>query len=192
MQKKFLQGIFLIALMLYPVIVFTGLQFFPVSWVALLLAGLLAVRLLLLRTRDKKPAGPLGKPTAIITLIAFVVLMLSALQESEIGVRLYPLIINLAMLAIFVWSLSHPPTIIERFARLQDPELSPEGVNYTRRVTQIWCGYFILNSIITSYTIFWGSLSLWTWYNGFIAYILLGTLITSEWLYRYFFIKQHD
>ncbi|ARU55118.1 membrane protein [Oleiphilus messinensis] len=178
--------------MLYPVIVFTGLQFFPVSWVAALLASLLAARLFLFRSKHSEISSPLGKPTATITLIAFIVLILSALQESEIGVRLYPLIINLAMLSIFAWSLNHPPTIIERFARMQDPELSPEGVRYTRRVTQIWCGYFIANSFFTSYTIFWGSLSLWTWYNGFIAYILLGTLITSEWLYRYFFIKQHD
>ena len=31
---------------------------------------------------------------------------------------------------------------IERIARLQHPDLPPEGVVYTRRVTQIWCVFF--------------------------------------------------
>ena len=52
-----------------------------------------------------------------------------------IAARAYPVAISLAMAAIFAASLRHPPTIVERIARLSEPDLPPEGVAYTRQVT---------------------------------------------------------
>ena len=49
------------------------------------------------------------------------------------------------MLAVFGGSLFAKQTVIERLARLQHPDLPPEGVRHTRRVTQIWCAFFIFN-----------------------------------------------
>ena len=54
----------------------------------------------------------------------------------------YPVIVNALMLAVFGGSLFAKQTVIERLARLQHPDLPPEGVSHTRRVTQIWCGFF--------------------------------------------------
>lgn len=51
----------------------------------------------------------------------------------------YPVWVSLLMLALFGGSLFAKQSLIERLARLQTPDLPPEGVRYTRRITQIWC-----------------------------------------------------
>ena len=119
---------------------------------------------------------------ALLTLAALV-----AISNSETVLRLYPVFVNLAMLALFAHSLINPPTIIERIARLQRPDLPPEAVAYTRKVTQLWCGFFIVNGAIAAYTAVLASRETWAWYNGGVAYALMGLLFVGEWLYR----RQH-
>ncbi len=47
------------------------------------------------------------------------------------------------MLALFSASLLQKQTLVERLARLQEPELPDSGVRYTRTVTKVWCGFFL-------------------------------------------------
>ena len=74
--------------------------------------------------------------------------------------------------------------MIERLARLQHPDLPPEGVIYTRRVTQVWCAFFIINGAMALSTALWASLEIWSLYNGLIAYVLMGGLFAAEYLVR--------
>jgi len=98
--------------------------------------------------------------------------------------KLYPVMVNGLLLAVFAASLWFPPTVVERIARLQDPELSQEAVMYTRRVTQIWCLFFVGNGLISLWTALCQSARVWFWYNGVIAYFLIGSLFVGEWLIR--------
>ena len=91
---------------------------------------------------------------------------------------------NVAMLALFGASLLKGPTVVERLARLHDPALDAHGVAYTRRVTQVWCGFFIVNGSIGLATALWASEQTWALYNGFITYVLMGSLMGGEWLVR--------
>jgi uncharacterized membrane protein len=88
------------------------------------------------------------------------------------------------MLLLFSWSLLSPPSLIERLARIQHPDLPPEGVIYTRRVTQIWCVFFIVNGSIALVTALWSSFEIWSLYNGLIAYLLMGILFIGEYIVR--------
>ena len=88
------------------------------------------------------------------------------------------------LLAVFAISLRYPPSAIERLARLQEPDLPESGVRYTRRVTQVWCGFFIVNGSIALATVLWASDAAWALYNGLIAYLLMGLLFAAEWLVR--------
>ena len=74
--------------------------------------------------------------------------------------------------------------IIERLARLQEPDLPPEGVRYTRKVTWAWCGFFIVNGGIAAWTALYADLAAWTLYNGCISYLLMGLMFAVEWLCR--------
>jgi acyl-coenzyme A synthetase/AMP-(fatty) acid ligase len=79
--------------------------------------------------------------------------------------------------------------MIFRFALLQDKTIkgSPGEKrisSYCRKVTVIWCAFFILNEAAAAFTIFFGSDFVWSIYNGGISYILMGILFACEYLVR--------
>ena len=175
-MRFFLNGIAGIATLLYPLAVWLGSHYFE-PWQ---MAGLLLIALLLrLLSSSAKQTWTL--PALILGIGYFI---LAAWINKLDALRFYPVLMSSLMLCIFAWSLYFPPSLIERIARLQHPNLPPEGVVYTRQVTQVWCGFFLLNGLVAAYTAVWASLELWTLYNGLIAYVLMGVLMGGEYLVR--------
>lgn len=114
------------------------------------------------------------------------------LDNASLAVKFYPVVINLGMLALFAWSVYRPPSVIERIARISEPNLPESGVIYTRNVTKVWCGFFAINALVSGITVFSAD---WVWalYNGFLAYVLIALLLAGEWCVRgYFRRQQHD
>ena len=74
-------------------------------------AALLAARLLIARPRHGGLAG--------LALLAFAVLAMW--RDDEFTLRLYPVLVNLTLLALFAWTLWRPPSLIERLARWREP-----------------------------------------------------------------------
>jgi uncharacterized membrane protein len=105
--------------------------------------------------------------------------------------RFYPVLVNGAFLTVFAYSLFVPPSTIEQLARLQEPNLPPAAIAYTRRVTQVWCVFFMLNGAIALYTALFSSMAQWTFYNGFLAYLLMGVLFAGEYCARCYFKRRH-
>lgn len=95
--------------------------------------------------------------------------------------KFYPVLVNASMLWVFGSSLLRPPSAVERMARLTEPNLSPAAVVYTRRVTCVWCVFFVANGGIALATALWASPEVWTLYNGCIAYVLMGLLFAVEY-----------
>jgi uncharacterized membrane protein len=106
--------------------------------------------------------------------------------------KLYPVLVNIALLSIFAYSLIFPPSVIERLARMRDPDLPAAAAGYTRRVTQIWCGFFAVNGTIALVTALWSSPGVWWVYNGFIAYVLVGVLFAGEYFVRLYVRNQQN
>lgn len=102
----------------------------------------------------------------------------------DISVKLYPVLVNISLFCVFAGSLLTKQSVVERLARLKEPNLPPSGVRYTRNVTKVWAVFFVSNGAISCATALWASTAVWTFYNGFLAYILIGTLAASEWLIR--------
>jgi uncharacterized membrane protein len=105
-------------------------------------------------------------------------------SNNLVSLRFYPALVNGVMLVIFSSSLMSSPSLIERLARLQHPDLPPEGVIYTRRVTEVWCGFFIVNGIIALATAPCSSFEVWSLNNSLIAYLLMGILLGGEYVVR--------
>lgn len=103
----------------------------------------------------------------------------------------YPVIINIFMLLLFATSLWQKQSLVERLARLTTPNLSLQGIKYTRIVTQIWCIVFTINLIITLYFIVQQHYDYWALYTGIISYIIIGLVMGIEWLIRQKVKKQH-
>ena len=166
----------LAALMLaYPLAVYWGLAHLSPRTIALLLLAVLLLRWAL------GPAAPWQRGA----LVAAVLLALAALAgDDALPLKLYPVAINAALLLVFGLSLWRPPTLVERIARRHEPALPPEGVAYTRRVTQAWCLFFALNGAAALATALAASDEVWVLYNGLVAYGLIGTMFAGEWLVR--------
>ncbi|MDR0876504.1 MAG: AMP-binding protein, partial [Treponema sp.] len=103
--------------------------------------------------------------------------------------KLYPVLISAVLLGAFGLTLFSPPVMIFRFAVLQDKSvrgsLAEKRVEkYCRRVTLVWCAFFLLNGAVALYTVFFASDAVWSIYNGGISYMLMGALFAGEFIVR--------
>ncbi|MGQ9427312.1 hypothetical protein ACXYTJ_14260 [Gilvimarinus sp. F26214L] len=162
--------------LLYPLAVYLGLRHFDPRSLVLLLVAVAGLRVL--SNRDSAINYWLWVPC--FGLLTFWILF----SNSDLGLKLYPVLLNLSFLIMFAWSVWNPPTVIERLARLRHPDLPDEARGYTRVVTCVWCGFFLLNCTVSLATALWASDEIWALYNGLIAYLLVGALFAGEWLVR--------
>jgi uncharacterized membrane protein len=103
--------------------------------------------------------------------------------------RLYPVFVNLGLLLAFGATVIRGPSMIEKFARMHNPQLGSEGVRYTRRVTMIWCAFFVANGLFSLYTALRWSDFAWALYNGAIVYGPIGALIVGEMGWRHWIVR---
>lgn len=167
--------ILVLAGVLYPFAVYAGLEHFSPWQFALLLGALWTARLL---TVQRRP-GSLGMACIAIGFC----LLLGVFNSSHL-LRWYPVLISAFMLVLFGMSLFRGMPMVERLARLTEPELPDVAIGYTRRVTEIWCLFFLCNGLIAAALTLWAPLTWWTLYTGLIAYGLMGILFAGEWIIR--------
>ncbi|HHQ4559582.1 COG4648 family protein [Aeromonas hydrophila] len=181
------------ALLLYPLAVYWGLTHAGQTPLLLGLLLIFSLRLLPGLLKGRVRLGPLPEWLWLGRLLACIGLgltLLSALFSARHWLLYYPLAVSLALLCLFGWSLTRPMSLVERLARLQDPALPPAAIGYTRRVTQVWCGFFVINGALAAFTIWHGDLALWSLYNGLISYALMGGLMGAEYLVRRRLLKR--
>lgn len=167
--------ILVLAGVLYPFAVYFGMEHASPWQYALLLGTLWAARAL----TGKRGPGSVG-----IALVAIGFCVLLAAFDSHSLLRWYPVLISAFMLALFGTSLLRGMPVAERLARLAEPELPDVAIRYTRRVTQVWCLFFLFNGVLAAALTLWAPLSWWTLYTGVIAYCLMGILFAVEWIVR--------
>ena len=169
------------AFILYPLLVYFGLQSIEPRGIALILLLLGGLRLIL---------GKGEKQSTYYWLVALAVAAgLTLITGSQYGLLVYPVLVNIVFFILFLTSLINPPSLIEKLARLREPELPAEAIEYTRKVTVVWCAFFLINGSIAGVTVFirqdW-----WLLYNGLIAYLLMGTLFAGEYVVRKTWIRS--
>ena len=171
---------------LYPVLAAIAVHTVGPGWVLLGLLAFLAIRAVFGLQR--------GVPGGLTYALLFVAaaMALAALYDRELSVRLYPAFMSTTMLAAFAVTLWRPPSMIERFARMMEPNLPESGVQYTRKVTWVWCGFFLINGAIAVWTALYADWRTWTLYNGLISYIAIAALFAGEMLVRPFFRRRSD
>lgn len=165
-----------LALVLYPLYVWWAVSHWHPA------AALLPVAALALL---KSCTGKVGLGSRLFFLLTCAGLLLAMwLGQSEQALLYYPVWMNAGMLLVFGYSLWFPPTVVERIARLMEGELDQKAIRYTRKVTQVWCLFFIGNGTIAFSTAWYGDWDIWALYNGLISYILMGVLMFIEWQVR--------
>lgn len=180
-MKRLIGPGLIVAGVLYPVGVYWGTEHFAPWQFGLLLGVLWFARAL---TARRSPS------TLAMAGVAMVFCALLSVANDEWMLRWYPVLVSVFMLGLFGASLVYGPPIVERMARMQRPDLPESGVRYTRKVTQIWCVFFLGNGLTAAALTLWAPLSWWTLYTGLISYALMGLLFAGEWYARRRVVSQ--
>ncbi|MDH3520502.1 MAG: hypothetical protein OEM49_08605 [Myxococcales bacterium] len=132
------------AIIAYPYVLDAVLERFGVRAVASALAGLAALSLALpgrtsVRAVALEAAPVLGFP---------VLLMLAAVTNEQIYLRLVPALVYLTLAGIFASSLRAPDSLIERGARYLVPAIPLFIRSYCRKVTGVWVAFFAASALM--------------------------------------------
>lgn len=178
---------------LYPVLVFCGMEFWGLSPRRLSILLLALAFYQFLNFTRNRGAGELGRANSIKAAVLVVLILVcgvvSFFADNVLFLKFYPVLVNLSLLAFFGFTLWKKPSFVFRMANLGDKTIktSPSRnyvERYCDRVTFAWCIFFVANACVSATTVFVGSDRLWSLYNGLISYILIGVFFAVEFLIR--------
>ncbi len=149
----------------------------PLVFVAAAIA-LIALRLVALRAEE-------ARRWRMPLLVVASLLLLLASIDLDFATRSYPLLLSLAAAGLFGWSLLRPPSLIERLARIRQPDLPPAAQRYCRRVTVIWTCWLVCNAGVAGALAAWGSVAQWALWTGVVFYVVSGALLAGEYAVRH-------
>jgi uncharacterized membrane protein len=166
-------AVLVIASFLYPGIVYVSRAVVPpLAFVAVALA-IIGLRLATLRS-------PAARAWRMSLAVAATTIAALAMLDTPLAVKAYPVAISLAAATVFGTTLFHPPSMVERFARLREPELPPAAQSYCRWVTIVWTVWLIANTIISAALAIPGNDTAWAIWTGLVAYLIMGALFAGE------------
>lgn len=108
-----------------------------------------------------------------------------------IVVKYYPVFANFLIFMMFFTSIFNKETIIQKFARIMEPDIKPKALEYTRNLTYAWACFTFINFFISFLTVYMSE-RIWMWYNGCISYILVGIFFAIEYIVRINFKRKYD
>jgi len=189
-----------IAGVLYPVLVFVLLAVYkaPVRIVSLCVIALALAFFLAATGNASKGADGRRKlnPKNLLSSLFFLLVGIACFAtNSPLFLRLYPLAVCATFLFVFGTSLLSPPNIVFRFATLQDKSILGSPFRgrveaYCKKVTLVWCAFFILNGAAAAWTVFCADERVWAFYNGGVSYIIMGIIFGIEFIIRSFVNKK--
>jgi len=179
------QGILFVA---YPFVVYFAFQRLETRAVGGLLLGLYGVSLAL---RIRGPAAEIW-PLVRQHLGLVLLIGLSIVTGERRVLLLLPMAVSLFLLATFAWSLYSGPPIVERFARLVDPDLPAFCAPYCRKVTLAWCVFLASNATGVALLASFAPVAWWALYTGLVFYLLIGALFAGEFALRKLWFRYYD
>ena len=166
-----------LCLFAYPFLVYFLIDKFSPRWFALFLLGLFALRFLYLGNNKHSKDWLLLSAVSAFCLAVFVI-------DSQQLLKFYPVLMNAGIGMMFFVSLSFKQSLIERFANMAKKKPPPEAKDYLRRLNVVWGSLLILNALVSAYTAWYSSLSVWAFYNGLLSYVIIGIFVVCELIYR--------
>lgn len=173
----------------YPLLVYGALQRTSPRVI-----GLAALALLGLRALLEGRAALAGYARAWATPVAGLALVFvaTALWNDRMSLLAAPALGSFALLAAFARTLrSGRESIVEAIARVQLGTLDAETARYCRRVTAVWCGFFLANGLTALALAVFGSIEAWALYTGLVSYLGIGALFAVEFVYRQWRFRRY-
>ena len=163
----------------YPVLVHLAVLW-PLPW----------LQWLALATLSALPLYPLlraGRAWAWVTLIACLVasVLIVRWQGTHWVLLLPPIAIPLSLLIVFGASLRPgQQPMVTRFALLARGSLPPELLTYTRHVTILWVGVFVILTLSAILLALFATPETWSLATNFLHYLLIGAVFAAEYAWR--------
>lgn len=184
MTRRAIQAAAALVAVSYPFAAYLTLRDFGARRAALVLLALLllvaACRLLPAIGRSPGRLRALGP----LPLVTAALLAAGAALDAPRFFLAVPAVANLLLLTSFALTLRWGPPMIERFARLIDPDLNAAEMRWCRGWTWIWCAFFALNGTLALLLALVAPVRTWALYNGLLAYCAAGCLVAIEWVLR--------
>jgi uncharacterized membrane protein len=158
-RRNGLAALLLVASLAYPAAVYFGRSAVPPLI-------FVAVALLLMAVRTVTLDVSAARAQRGMLMASAVVLIILAALDPPVGAKAYPVVMSAAFAAAFGISLVYPPSLIERLARLREPELPPEAQAYCRAVTMIWTAWLCVNTLVALILALFGSDEAWSSIRG--------------------------
>ncbi|MBO1256760.1 hypothetical protein J3L16_13790 [Alteromonas sp. 5E99-2] len=174
-----------IVMLAYPFLVYRYIDVIRPQWFAAIIFTLFLARF---GFAGKSRTGSDWIMLAGVSLFCISLLIF----ESEYLLKLYPVLMNLAMSFAFFLSLAGKECLIETFAKLGGKVPPPEAHQYLRVLCFLWGVVLIINAAASAYTTWYASLSVWALYNGVLSYVLIASFAGGEWVYRGYYKKKHN
>ena len=169
----------LVLALAYPVLVHLAVLW-PLPWLEwLALATLSALPLY--------PSLRAGRAWGWVALIACFAAgaLIVRWQGTHWVLLLPPIAIPLSLLMVFAASLrSDQQPMVTRFARMARGSLPPELVIYTRQVTVLWVGVFIVLTLSAILLALFAAPEIWSLATNFLHYLLIGAVFAGEYAWR--------
>lgn len=181
--KKISLWIATIVGILWPFAVFFSWHFGTAQYLCVFLVVVFLVKIFY-EKRQQKKCDVLFSCGRIIAVIVIALSVMSLVLGRFDVLSFYPVAVNLILLLCFGFSLIKPPSMIARFAALTEKTITKRINDYAYKVTVIWCCFFIVNGLISLYTVILGDHNIWLLWNGFGSYIAIATLMSTEYLIR--------
>lgn len=178
------EGVFFLA---YPLAIYTAHTRLETRSLALVLIALLAMGIAIRWRRSLHEMGDLLKQhLGIAAMIGLAVLL-----DERLYLLFLPAAVSAYLLFTFAHSLRRGPPMIERFARIVEDDLPDFTLPYCRVVTQVWCAFFALNALVVCWLAIAAPLGWWALYAGIVFYLLLGTLLAGEFVFRKLWFRYY-
>ncbi len=185
-MKKTLNIIFTSLMALYPTFVFFALSFTDISTETIAIGMLVICGIaFLLNIKTSNRYTP---------LFACIIAVLMLFSDAKTVLKFYPIGVVFLVLWAFGITLFQKNTIVFGFARFLDSSILDhpglaEIKKYCRRITEVWCAWFIVNIIIDFVFVFSGDFKTWAIFNGPICLGVQIVIFVGEFIARYFFMK---
>lgn len=177
-----------VALAAYPVLILVALT----RWGARAAAALVLAAVIPRAALKLRDARPEDRAQALV--VPGVIALFAGLSAASGDARLLlaaPTLVNLSLLAHFGRSLRTDTPLVERFARMQVPDLSPAERAWCRGVTVAWCAFFAANALAATLLALLAPLRWWAAYTGGVSYALMGAMFTVEYLGRSYRFRRY-
>jgi uncharacterized membrane protein len=183
MPKKAATLVLALVSVLYPCLVYFGLQHWSYRIFGFMIIGVGVAKFCLSRSGDGRGDRVVLAVTALCGLVIWVF-------PSELAVKLYPVCISVLVGSLFALSLRQQESLIEKFARLRGADMTPEAIRYTRTLTALWAILLYANALVALYLARFGTTEAWTLYCGLLSYLILGGFMGGELLYRHYYMRR--